>query len=111
EHCLEHTHLLRRWSLLRGEPESQLTKGDVPHQLARQIVTKQANAAGIRRPESSGILHLSPLLIDAHGLCPFSLRLLVRSSCAILACGCPGRREVLRVDVWRLAQPGANLLV
>ena len=79
EHRLEHTHLLRRWSLLRGEPESQLTKADVPNQLAREIVTKQANAAGIRRPESSGLLRLSPLLVDAHGLCS----LLVTPSCAV----------------------------
>src|SRR5919109_2674384 len=40
-----------------------------------------------------------------------SLRLLVPSRCAILACGCPGRLEVLWVDAWRLAEPGANQLV
>src|SRR5205823_11420234 len=57
------------------------------------------------------ILCLSPLLVDAHRPCPSSLRLLVPSSCAIVACGCPGRLEVLWVDAWRLAEPGANLLV
>src|ERR671936_1764619 len=40
-----------------------------------------------------------------------SLRLLVPSRCAILACGCPGRLEVLWVDAWRLAEQGANRLV
>src|ERR671938_968653 len=40
-----------------------------------------------------------------------SLRLLVPSRCAIVACGCPSRLEVLSVDTWRLAEPGANLLV
>src|SRR5919201_5545813 len=39
------------------------------------------------------------------------LRLLVQSGCAFLARGCPGRLEVLWVDAWCLAEPGANLLV
>src|SRR2546425_8142607 len=44
-------------------------------------------------------------------LTPSCLRLLVQPGCAILACGCPGRLEVLWVEAWRLAEPGANLLV
>src|SRR6266566_1274814 len=85
EHSLEHTHLLRRRSLLCGEPESQLAKPDVPNQLAREIVTKQVNAGDIRRTDPGGIFHLFSLYVKS--LVP------------------------LRVDVWRLAEPGANLFV
>src|SRR6266704_2452676 len=85
EHSLEHTHLLRRRSLLCGEPESQLAKPDVPNQLAREIVTKQVNAGDIRRTDPGGIFHLFSLYVKS--LVP------------------------LGVDVWRLAEPGANLFV
>src|SRR5947209_13015151 len=62
-------------------------------------------------PSPVGYSTCPPCSLTRMGCAPSSLRLLVRSSCAILACGCPGRREVLRVDGWRLAQPGANLLI
>jgi hypothetical protein len=63
KHCLEYTHLLRCRSLLRGEPEGQLAKANVTHQLASKIVTKQVNAGGIRCPDSSWIFHVSPFSV------------------------------------------------
>src|SRR6266705_83429 len=59
EHSLEHTHLLRRRSLLRGEPEGQLAEPDSTNQLASKIVTKQVNAGGIGGTDSGGIFHVS----------------------------------------------------
>ncbi len=59
QHRLEHTHLLRCRSLLRGKPEGQFAKPDIPHQLAREIVTKQVNAGGIGGAYSSGKFHMS----------------------------------------------------
>src|SRR5712692_853203 len=41
EHSLEHTHLLRCRSLLRGEPESQLDKHNAANQLARKVVNEK----------------------------------------------------------------------
>ncbi len=60
KHGLEDTHLLRCRSLLRGEPEGQLAKADVTNQLTSKIVTKQMNAGGVGRPDSSWIFHVSP---------------------------------------------------
>ena len=58
EHSLEHAHLLRCRSLLRGKPEGQLAEPDVTNQFAGKIVTKQMNTRDIRRPDAGGIFHL-----------------------------------------------------
>jgi hypothetical protein len=63
EHRLEYTHLLWCRALLSGEPESQLAKPDITNQLASEIVTKQVNAGGIRRPDSGRIFHLCPFYV------------------------------------------------
>src|SRR5260370_6052848 len=65
EHRLEHTHLLRCRSLLRGEPEGQFAEPDLPHQLAREIVTKQVNAGGIGGTYSTGKFHMSLIYVTS----------------------------------------------
>src|SRR5258708_23066428 len=56
--------MLQRGSRQRRVPESQLAKPDVHNQLAREIVTKQVNAGGIRRTDPGGIFHLFPYTLQ-----------------------------------------------